>query len=150
MSEKADSAILFLKLMFIYMFVICHIFSGFAYLVVSIFQNSNSMISSRIDYCNSLLYGVNKCNVSKLQKIRNALCIIVFRLDKTNHVTSYLQKPHWLPISYCILFKYNLITFKAIKFSQQTYLSSLIKSSRLTRENRLSFSSVHPKKAIGR
>ena len=26
----------------------------------------NSMISSRIDYCNSLLYGVNEYNVAKL------------------------------------------------------------------------------------
>ena len=43
---------------------------------------ANSMISSRIDYCNSLLYGVNKYNVAKLQKIQNALCRIVFRLDK--------------------------------------------------------------------
>ena len=88
---------------------------------------ANSMISSRIDYCNSLLYGVNKYNVAKLQKIQNALCRIIFRLDKTSHVTPYLQKLHWLPISYCILFKYNLITFKAIKFSQPSYLSSLIK-----------------------
>ena len=99
---------------------------------------ANSMISSRIDYCNSLLYGVNKYNVAKLQKIQNALCRIVFRLDKTSHVTPYLQKLHWLPISYCILFKYNLITFKAIKFSQPSYLSSLIKPSSLTCGNRLS------------
>ena len=111
---------------------------------------ANSMISSRIDYCNSLLYRVNKYNVAKLQKIQNALCRIVFRLDKTSHVTPYLQKLDWLPISYRILFKYNLITFKAIRFSQPSYLSSLIKPSSLTHENRLSLSSVRPKKAIGR
>ena len=111
---------------------------------------TNSMISSRIDYCNSLLYGVNKYNVAKLQKIQNALCRNVFRLDKTSHVTSYLQKLHWLPNSYHILFKYNLITFKTIKFSQPTYLSSLMKTSNLTHGNRLSLSSVRPKKAIGR
>ena len=44
---------------------------------------ANSMISSRIDYCSSLLYCVNKYNVAKLQMIQNALCRIVFRLDKT-------------------------------------------------------------------
>ena len=98
---------------------------------------------------NVLLYGVNKYNVTKLQKIQNALCRIVFRLDKTSHVTPHLQKLHWLPISYRILFKYNLITFKAIKFSQPSYLSSLIKPSSLTRGNRLSLSLVHPKKAHG-
>ena len=111
---------------------------------------ANSMISSRIDYCNSLLYGLNKYNVAKLQKIQNALCRIVFRLDQTSHITSYLQKLHWLPILYRILFKYNLITFKTINFSQPTYLSSLSKTSSLTRGNRLSLSSVRPKKAIGR
>ena len=93
---------------------------------------------------------MNKYNVAKLQKIQNALCRIVFRLDKTSHVTLYLQKLHWLPISYCILFKYNLTTFKAIKFSQPTYLSSLMKSRSLTLGNQLSLSSVCPKKAIGR
>ena len=61
------------------------------------------------DYCNSLLDGVNKYNVAKLQKIQNALCRIVFRLDKTSHVTSYLQKLHWLPISYRILFQYIIL-----------------------------------------
>ena len=114
---------------------------------------ANSMISSRLDYCNSLLYGISKYNVAKLQKIQNALCRIIFRLDRTSHVTPFLQKLHWLPITYHILFvqsKYNLITFKAIKFSQPIYLSSLIKTSCLTCGNCLYLSSVSHKKAIGR
>ena len=111
---------------------------------------ANSMISSRLDYCNSLLYGVSKYNVAKLQKIQNALYRIVFKLDRTSHVTPFLQKLHWLPIIYRILFKYNLITFKAIKFFQPIYLSSLIKTSCLTHGNRLSLSSDSHKKGIGR
>ena len=111
---------------------------------------AKSMISTRIDSCNSLLYGVNKYNVAKLQKIQNALCRIVFGLNKISHVNSYLQKLHWLPISYHILFKHYLISFKAIKFSQPTYLSSLIKTSSLTHGHQLSLFSVRPKKAIGR
>ena len=67
-----------------------------------------------------------------------------------SHVTVYLQKLHWLPISYHILLKYNRITFMAIKFSQPTYLISLIKTSSLTHGNWLSLSSVHPKNTIGR
>ena len=111
---------------------------------------ANSMISSRLDYCNFLLYDISKNNVAKLQKIQNALSKVVFRLNRTSHVSLFLQKLHWLCITYRILFKYNLITFKAIKFSQSTYLSSLIKSSRLTHGNQLSLSSVHPRKAIDR
>ena len=113
---------------------------------------ANSMISSQIDYCNSFLYGLNKYNVAKLQKIQDALCRIVSRLEKTSYVTSYLQQLDWLPISYHILFKYNLIPFKAIRFFQLTYLiiSSLIETSSFTRGNRLSLSSVRCKKYIGR
>ena len=31
---------------------------------------ANSMISNRIDYCNSLLYGVNKYNMAQLQRFK--------------------------------------------------------------------------------
>ena len=107
------------------------------------------MINSRFGYCNSILYGISRYNVAELQKLQNALCRIVFRFDRTSHVTLFLQKLNWLPITYRILFKYNLITFKAFKFSQLTYLSSLIKISRLTHGNRLYLSLVCPRKAIG-
>ena len=59
---------------------------------------ANSMISSRLDHCNSLLYGVSKYNMAKLQKIQNVLCRIVFRLDRTSHVTPFLQKLNMLPL----------------------------------------------------
>ena len=111
---------------------------------------ANAMVSSRLDYCNSLLYGVTRSSIAKLQRVQNALCRIVYRLDRMSHVTPYLEKLHWLPIQYRILFKYNLLVFKAINYSQPPYLSALIKSSSLTRGNRLSVSSFHPKRHIGR
>ena len=65
---------------------------------------ANAMVSSHLDYCNSLLYGVSKSNVAKLQRVQSALCRIIFRLNKMIHVTPFLKKFHWLPIQYCILF----------------------------------------------
>ena len=50
---------------------------------------TNAMVSSRLDYCNSLLYGVSKSNIAKLQRVQNALCRIIFRLDKMSHVTPF-------------------------------------------------------------
>ena len=108
------------------------------------------MVSSRLDYCNSLLYGVSKSNIAKLQRVQNALCRIIFRFDKMSHVTPFLKKLHWLPIHHCILFKYNLLVFKGNNLSQPPYLSALIRSSSLTCGNRLSVSSTRPKKHIGR
>ena len=50
------------------------------------------LVSSRLDYCNSLLYGVSKSNIAKLQRVQNALCHIIFRIDKMSHVTPFLKK----------------------------------------------------------
>ena len=40
----------------------------------------------------------------------------------------FFNNKNWLPIPYRVLFKYNLITLKAIKFSQPTYLSQGVSS----------------------
>ena len=76
--------------------------------------------------------------------IQKALCRTVCKLNKFSHVTPFLHKLHWLAIYYCILFKYNLLTYKVIHFSQPPYLSS-----DLTRGNRLSISSSKPNKCSG-
>ena len=44
---------------------------------------ANAMVSSRLDYCNSLLYGVSKSNIAKLQRVQNALCRIIFRQNES-------------------------------------------------------------------
>ena len=87
---------------------------------------------------------------ASLQRVQNALCCTVYKLNGLSHVSPYLNKVHWLPIEQRILFKYNLLVIKAIKLDQPPYLSSLIRSSSRTRANRLSVSSTLPKKQIGR
>ena len=110
---------------------------------------ANALVSSRLDYCNSLLYNTKKAYTIRLQRVQNALCHMVCKLNKYCHVTPFLHKLHWLPIHYRILFKYNLLTYKAIHFSQPPYLSSLIRWSDLTRGNHLSISSSRPNKRSG-
>ena len=90
-----------------------------------------------------------KAYTSRLQRVQNALCRTVCKLNKYCHVTPFLHKLHWLPIHYRILFKYNLLIYKAIHFSQPPYLSALIRRSDLTRGNRLSISSSKPNKRSG-
>ena len=109
---------------------------------------ANAMVSSRLDYCNSLWS--KQVQHSQTTESPECFCRIIFRLDKMSHVTPFLKKLHWLPIQHRILFKYNLLIFKAINLSQAPYLSALIRSSSLTRGNRLSISSTRPKKHIGR
>ena len=88
---------------------------------------ANTLVSSRLDYCKSLLYHTKTC-IGRLQRLHNALCPTLCKVIKFNHMTPFLHNLHWLPMQYRILFKYNLVTYKAINFSQPPYLSSLILS----------------------
>ena len=109
----------------------------------------NALVSSHLDYCKSLLYITKKAHTGRLQRVQNALCPKVCKLNKFSQVTPFLHKLHWLPIHYHILFKYNLLTYKAIHFSQPPYLFYLIRWSDLTWGNRLSISLSKPNKRSG-
>ena len=99
---------------------------------------ANALISSRLDYCNSLLYGVPKKYTDRLQKVQNCLCRIVTRARPFSPVSHKLKEIHWLPVKYRILFKLNILTFKALNLSEPGYLRALISPSPQTRGCRLS------------
>ena len=82
-------------------------------------------------------------------RVQNALGRTVCKLNKYCHVTPFLYILRWLPIDYRTLFKYNLLTYKAIHFSQPPYLSSQIRWSDLKWDNRLSITSSKPNKRSG-
>ena len=66
---------------------------------------ANALVSSRLDYCNSLFRGLSGFNQHKLQSIHNTLARIVTNHRKYAHVTPILQKLHWLPVKYRCIFK---------------------------------------------
>ena len=86
----------------------------------------HAFVSSRIDYCNSLLYGVPNCHLHKLQRVQNAAARLIFEESKYCHVTLLLKSLHWLPVKHRIIFKVLLITFKAIHGLAPVYISELI------------------------
>ena len=86
-----------------------------------------SFVSSRIDYCNSLLYGVPKCHIEKLQRVQNAATRLVVMQGKFCHITPVLHQLHWLPVSFRINFKILPLTFKAIYELAPCYINDLVK-----------------------
>ena len=48
---------------------------------------ANALVSSRLDYCNSLFLSLNDCELRRLQLVQNALCSVVTRSSKFSHIT---------------------------------------------------------------
>ena len=58
----------------------------------------HSVISAKLDYCNSLFIDIPDYLITKLQRVQNAAARIVLNLKKYDSVTPHLMKLHWLPI----------------------------------------------------
>ena len=88
---------------------------------------ANSLVSSRLDYCNSLYFGLPERSLDRLQRVQNSLArAVVPSVHRFDHITPTLNKLHWLPVRKRIIFKIATITFKILKNNQPTYLRDLV------------------------
>jgi len=98
---------------------------------------ASALISSRLDYANSVLVGCPQKHIARLQQAQHALVRVVtqqstrfFPLTAIN----LLEQFHWLPIEWRIRLKLASFAYKAIHTGSPPYLADLLhhhKSSRL-------------------
>lgn len=86
----------------------------------------NAFVISRLDYCNSILFGLPNTELQKLQRVQNTAARLICNVNKFDHITPTLVKLHWLPVRYRINFKILLITFQVIHGLAPKYLSELL------------------------
>ena len=74
----------------------------------------HSFVSTRLDYCNSLLYGVADNQLQRLQSVQNAAARLVTGARRTEHITPVLQSLHWLPVRQRIVYKLATLIHKCL------------------------------------
>ena len=86
----------------------------------------HAFVTSRLDSCNSLLFGLPDREISKIQHVQNTAARLVLLVPRRDHITPVLRKLHWLPIKQRSAFKILLITFKALHGMAPVFISDLI------------------------
>ena len=87
---------------------------------------AHSLVLSRVDYCNSLLIGLPKYLLRKIQSVLNRAARLIYSAPPRTPTTALLIDLHWLPISARIEYKLCLLTHKILKFGEPKYLANLL------------------------
>ena len=86
----------------------------------------NSLIITRLDYCNGLLAGCTKQTLEKLQRVLNCSARVIFGGYSRQNLTPLLRDHlHWLRARERISFKLCILVYKAIHGLAPCYLNEM-------------------------
>ena len=106
----------------------------------------NAFVIPHLDYCNSVLYGLPKCQLTdNLQRVQNVAARLVSGVCKQDHITPTLKALHWLLVEKRIILKIILMTYKTLNGLAPSYLTTLITRDHPTRKLRSTLQVPHVK-----
>ena len=95
-----------------------------------------TFISSKLDSCNSLVYGLPQSLIDRLQAVQNCAARLATRSRKHDHITSILKQLHWLPMYSRIKYKILPLTFKTLHGLAPSYITEMLQPYRSSRSLR--------------
>ena len=81
-----------------------------------------SIVASRLDYCNSLLFNMSASNIGRLQCLQNNLARVVCNAPVRSSAPPLLHRLHWLPVEQRIKYKIVCITHNTLHSGTPLYL----------------------------
>jgi len=86
----------------------------------------HAFVISRIDYANSLLYGISANLLHKLQVVQNSAAKLILKASRYDRATPLLKSLHWLPVEARVIFKILVITHNCLHDRGPAYLTELL------------------------
>jgi len=80
-----------------------------------------AFIACRLDWCNSLLYGVLENLPRKVQSVENAAARLLASASRCDHITPLLRQLHWLPVQRRVEFKIACLVHQSLASLAPTY-----------------------------
>lgn len=85
-----------------------------------------ALVSSRLDYTNSIYCGLPGKTTRKLQLAQNTAARVITKTKKYEHITPVLKQLHWLPINRRSEYKAMLLIYNALNNQGPSYISQLL------------------------
>ena len=87
---------------------------------------------SRIDYCNSLLFGSTHDVTSHLQRIQNYAARVILCLPRSSSITTHLKSLHWLPVKVRSTYKIACLCYHCHSITAPSYVADMLQKSHRT------------------
>ena len=81
---------------------------------------------SRIDYCNSLLFGSTHDVTSHLQRIQNYAARVILCLPRSSSITIHLKSLHWLPVKVRSTYKIACLCYHCHSSAAPSYVADML------------------------
>ena len=86
----------------------------------------SAFVLSRIDYCNSLLFGSTHDVTSNFQQIQNYAARVTLRLPKSFSITTHLKSLHWLPVKVRSTYKISCLCYHCHRSTAPSYVAEML------------------------
>ena len=86
----------------------------------------SKMVSSKLDYCNSLFHNMPENDFARLQRVQNCLARVVTKVPRFSRSIPISKRLHWLPVKFRIHFEICKITSRTLQDNHPAYLADLI------------------------
>ena len=103
---------------------------------------ASALVSSRLDYANSVLFGCPQKHAARLQRVQQALARVVREQSSVSPLisTELLKHLHWFPIEWGIRIMLACLVHKILNTSHPPYLTELFPYHKPARSTRSSAS----------